>query len=54
MIKTADGYIDVEYIDKLFDIEREIEELKPRLDTLYSELEILLVAKDENDGKNGV
>lgn len=32
----------------------EIEELKPRLDTLYSELEILLVAKDENDGKNVV
>lgn len=29
MIKTADGYIGVEYIDKLFDIEREIEELKP-------------------------
>ena len=30
----------------------EISELKPKLDKLYSELEILLVAKDENDGKN--
>lgn len=30
----------------------EISELKPRLEELYSELEILLVAKDENDGKN--
>ena len=30
----------------------EISELKPRLEKLYSELEILLVAKDENDGKN--
>ena len=30
----------------------EISELKPRLEQLYSELEILLVAKDENDGKN--
>ena len=30
----------------------EISELKPKLDELYSELEILLVAKDENDGKN--
>lgn len=30
----------------------EISELKPKLEELYSELEILLVAKDENDGKN--
>lgn len=30
----------------------EIDELKPRLEKIYSELEILLVAKDENDGKN--
>lgn len=30
----------------------EITELKPRLEQLYSELEVLLVAKDENDGKN--
>lgn len=30
----------------------EISELKPKLDELHSELEILLVAKDENDGKN--
>lgn len=30
----------------------EISELKPRLEQLYSELEVLLVAKDENDGKN--
>ncbi len=30
----------------------EISELKPKLEQLQSELEILLVAKDENDGKN--
>jgi len=30
----------------------EISELKPKIESLYSELEILLVAKDENDGKN--
>ena len=30
----------------------EIDELKPKLEELHSELEILLVAKDENDGKN--
>ena len=30
----------------------EISELKPKLEELYSELEVLLVAKDENDGKN--
>ena len=30
----------------------EISELKPKIENLYSELEILLVAKDENDGKN--
>ena len=30
----------------------EISELKPKLEEIYSELEVLLVAKDENDGKN--
>ena len=32
--------------------QQEISELKPKLEEIYSELEILLVAKDENDGKN--
>ena len=32
--------------------QQEIAELKPKIEETYKELEVLLVAKDENDGKN--